>query len=107
MLAVSTGFEHNKVPGIEAPHLVLEDVIKLEKQAMRKKIRYLEFFTHKAAEQKEKAGGGAEGEEGGGGGRRRRREGVTKQRRDISGHVSAIVSRKVKAKRAKQRATST
>ena len=71
MLAVSTGFEHNKVPGIEAPHLVLEDVIKLEKQAMRKKIRYLEFFTHKAAEQKEKQeaarrGKRAEEEEGGG-----------------------------------------
>ena len=71
MLAVSTGFEHNKVPGIEAPHLVLEDVIKLEKQAMRKKIRYLEFFTHKAAEQKEKQEaarrGKREEEEGGGG----------------------------------------
>ena len=47
MLKVSTLFEANTVPGMEAPRLVIDDVIKLERQAMKKKIRYLEYFLDK------------------------------------------------------------
>ena len=53
MLKVSTQFESNKLPGLEAPQLVIDDVIKLEKRAMRKKVRYLEYFTHKSQREQE------------------------------------------------------
>ena len=47
MLKVSTIFDSNQIKGMEAPRLVIDDVIKLEKQAMAKKTRYLEFFMNK------------------------------------------------------------
>lgn len=33
MLKMSTQFEHNAIPGMEAPGLVIDDVMKLEKSA--------------------------------------------------------------------------
>ena len=40
MLKVSTQFEANKMQGMEAPGLVIHDVIKLERKAMKKKLGY-------------------------------------------------------------------
>ena len=31
---------------MEAPRLVIDDVIKLEKKAMKKRVAYMEFFMH-------------------------------------------------------------
>ena len=51
MLKMSTAFEANKLQGIEAPRLVIDDVIKLERQAMKKKVAYIEFFMDRAQRQ--------------------------------------------------------
>ena len=54
MLKVSTTFEANKLKGMEAPRLVIDDVIKLERQAMKRKIAYIEFFMHRSKEKNKK-----------------------------------------------------
>ena len=47
MLKFSTRMEANTIPGCEAPRLVIDEVIKLERKAMRKRMRYLVYFTSK------------------------------------------------------------
>lgn len=47
MLKVSTTFDANPTPGMEAPRLVIDDVIKLEKKAMKKRVAIFEFFLVK------------------------------------------------------------
>jgi hypothetical protein len=51
MLKVSTQLESNKVKGAEGPMLVLDDVIRLERKAMKKKMKYLDYFTREGDKQ--------------------------------------------------------
>ena len=52
MLKLSTQFENNSIPGMEAPGLVIEDVMKLERRAMEKKIAYIEHFLTMSEDEK-------------------------------------------------------
>ena len=47
MLKVSTTFKANQTPGMEAPRLIIDDVIQLEKKAMKRRVAILEFFVTK------------------------------------------------------------
>ena len=52
MLKLSTQFENNSIPGMEAPGLVIEDVMKLERRAMEKKVAYIEHFLTMSEDEK-------------------------------------------------------
>jgi hypothetical protein len=52
MLKMSTQFENNSIPGMEAPGLVIEDVMKLERRAMEKKVAYIEHFLTMSEDEK-------------------------------------------------------
>ena len=52
MLKMSTQFENNSIPGMEAPGLVIEDVMKLERRAMEKKVAYIEHFITMSEDEK-------------------------------------------------------
>jgi len=52
MLKMSTQFENNSIPGLEAPGLVIEDVMKLERRAMEKKVAYIEHFLTMSEDEK-------------------------------------------------------
>merc|ERR1719421_1477358 len=52
MLKMSTQFENNSIPGMEAPGLVIEDVMKLERRAMEKRVAYIEHFLTMSEDEK-------------------------------------------------------
>lgn len=52
MLKMSTQFENNSIPGMEAPGLVIEDVMKLERRAMEKRVAYIEHYLTMSEDEK-------------------------------------------------------
>ena len=52
MLKLSTQFENNSIPGMEAPGLVIEDVMKLERRAMEKRVAYITHYLTMCEEEK-------------------------------------------------------
>ena len=56
MLKMSTQFENNSIPGMEAPGLVIEDVMKLERRAMEKRVAYIEHFLTMSEDEKKVRG---------------------------------------------------
>ena len=54
MLKVSTTFEANKVKGFEAPRLVIDDVMTLERKVMHKRLGYIEYFMQKSVAERDR-----------------------------------------------------
>jgi len=52
MLKLSTQFENNSIPGMEAPGLVIEDVMKLERRAMEKRVAYITHYLTMCEDEK-------------------------------------------------------
>jgi len=52
MLKKSTQFEDNMIKGMEAPSLVIRDVMDLERAAMEKKVAYIEHFLTMSEDEK-------------------------------------------------------
>lgn len=52
MLKKSTQFEDNLVAGMEAPSLVIDDVMRIERAAMEKKVAYIEHFLTMSEDEK-------------------------------------------------------
>ena len=52
MLKKSTQFDDNISTGMEAPSLIIEDVMRIERAAMEKRVAYIEHFLLMSEDEK-------------------------------------------------------